>query len=564
MDNSTLPRGPGLFEITRANGERAVTNVRRLAGAERAPGSVLIAIAAWLLALIGAGALYVSFTAQQRVRLRRPPPGRGQHHRGAAARRADDRVHAAGARPVPGREVQPDRAGADPGLRRGVGLHERLGRRHRLAAQRRRLRGRADRARRGGRPGRRRDPPSRPGRRRGLGLDGHGPRRGGRCAAVGSWSRCTRCGSSWRPVDRYRAAADGARRGAAAGDSRRRSGGPGDRPAADQEGGAPGAVPGAPGLREPGLGGQGGGRAGAAGRPAGRVRPGPTCTPSSRAGRHERDADPGRHRRPGRRRGVRALHGVLRRTGSAACAGGSGCACTRARGSPRSPSWCSAGRATRRCTTAAGPARGCGCATGCGPAPPTTRSASAAASGSAGCYARLEDQVLIMAAPRTGKSGMVADRILDHPGPVLATSTRADLYESTAGAAGAARPGPRLQPAGRRRRAVHAASGTCSARARDLVMARRMAAWLKVPGIGGDLQWFQAKGDVALTGPAVGRGGDRPHDPGRLRVGAAARPRDVPGDPGRAPRAAPGRCSRSPSGCSRRTGRRAASATRST
>ena len=39
-----------------------------------------------------------------------------------------------------------------------------------------------------------------------------------------------------------------------------------------------------------------------------------------------------------------------------------------------------------------------------------------------------------MAAPRTGKSGMVADRLLDHPGPVLATSTRADLYELTAGA----------------------------------------------------------------------------------------------------------------------------------
>ena len=65
MDNSTLPRGPGLFEITRANGGRVVTNVRRLAGAERAPGSALIAIAAWLLALIGAGALYVSFTAQR-------------------------------------------------------------------------------------------------------------------------------------------------------------------------------------------------------------------------------------------------------------------------------------------------------------------------------------------------------------------------------------------------------------------------------------------------------------------------------------------------------------------
>jgi hypothetical protein len=41
-----------------------VTNVRRLAGADRAPGSALIAVAAWLLALIGGGALFVSFSAQ--------------------------------------------------------------------------------------------------------------------------------------------------------------------------------------------------------------------------------------------------------------------------------------------------------------------------------------------------------------------------------------------------------------------------------------------------------------------------------------------------------------------
>jgi hypothetical protein len=66
MSTPTIPRGPGLFEISKANGERMVTNVRRLAGAERAPGSALIAVAAWLLALIGGGALYVSFTAQQR------------------------------------------------------------------------------------------------------------------------------------------------------------------------------------------------------------------------------------------------------------------------------------------------------------------------------------------------------------------------------------------------------------------------------------------------------------------------------------------------------------------
>jgi hypothetical protein len=60
-----LPRGPGLFEISKANGERLVTNIRRLAGAERPPGSVLIAVAAWLLTLIGGGALYVSFAAQR-------------------------------------------------------------------------------------------------------------------------------------------------------------------------------------------------------------------------------------------------------------------------------------------------------------------------------------------------------------------------------------------------------------------------------------------------------------------------------------------------------------------
>ncbi|HEY2739659.1 MAG TPA: DUF2637 domain-containing protein [Thermoanaerobaculia bacterium] len=66
MSDTDTPCGPGLFDITRANGERLVTNGRRLAGSDRAPGSALIAIAAWLLALIGAGALYVSFTAQQR------------------------------------------------------------------------------------------------------------------------------------------------------------------------------------------------------------------------------------------------------------------------------------------------------------------------------------------------------------------------------------------------------------------------------------------------------------------------------------------------------------------
>ena len=45
-------------------GERLDASARRRAGTGRVPGSVLIAVAAWLLALIGGGALFVSFTAQ--------------------------------------------------------------------------------------------------------------------------------------------------------------------------------------------------------------------------------------------------------------------------------------------------------------------------------------------------------------------------------------------------------------------------------------------------------------------------------------------------------------------
>ena len=41
-----------------------ITGVRRRAGTGRTPGSVLIAVAAWLLALTGGGALFVSFSAQ--------------------------------------------------------------------------------------------------------------------------------------------------------------------------------------------------------------------------------------------------------------------------------------------------------------------------------------------------------------------------------------------------------------------------------------------------------------------------------------------------------------------
>ena len=46
------------------NRAHAVTGTGRLAGSGRAPGSRVIAFATWLLALLGAGLMYVSFDAQ--------------------------------------------------------------------------------------------------------------------------------------------------------------------------------------------------------------------------------------------------------------------------------------------------------------------------------------------------------------------------------------------------------------------------------------------------------------------------------------------------------------------
>ena len=61
---SIMRDGLGLPRITRATGERLTPGAGRRAGTRRAPGSVLIATAAGLLALAGGGALFVSFSAQ--------------------------------------------------------------------------------------------------------------------------------------------------------------------------------------------------------------------------------------------------------------------------------------------------------------------------------------------------------------------------------------------------------------------------------------------------------------------------------------------------------------------
>ena len=44
----------------------------------------------------------------------------------------------------------------------------------------------------------------------------------------------------------------------------------------------------------------------------------------------------------------------------------------------------------------------------------------------------LEEHVLVMAPPRTFKTAFLADVILRYPGPVIATTTKADVYALTA------------------------------------------------------------------------------------------------------------------------------------
>src|SRR5690349_1006700 len=117
-------------------------------------------------------------------------------------------------------------------------------------------------------------------------------------------------------------------------------------------------------------------------------------------------------------------------------------------------------------------------------------------------FARGEDQTLILAPQRTGKSGIIADRLLDHPGPAIVTSTRADLYQLTVGARSQCGPVYVFNPQG-----VGGIPSTFAfdllAPCRDLVMARRMAGWLTgaMASAGeshGNLEWFENAADAAM------------------------------------------------------------------
>ena len=66
MMTDSVPRGAGLFRMRTGDGPPLVTNIRRLAGTEREPGSGLVSAGMLLLGLLDAGLLYVVFAAQDR------------------------------------------------------------------------------------------------------------------------------------------------------------------------------------------------------------------------------------------------------------------------------------------------------------------------------------------------------------------------------------------------------------------------------------------------------------------------------------------------------------------
>ena len=68
----------------------------------------------------------------------------------------------------------------------------------------------------------------------------------------------------------------------------------------------------------------------------------------------------------------------------------------------------------------------------------------------------LEEHVLVMAPPRTGKTGWLARIIMHYPGPVLSTTTKPDVYGLTSGIrARSGRPVEVFNPRQHRRRTQH-------------------------------------------------------------------------------------------------------------
>ena len=154
------------------------------------------------------------------------------------------------------------------------------------------------------------------------------------------------------------------------------------------------------------------------------------------------------------RLGVPARPGTCPATGPGTCGSACTCGCTPARASPTSSACGCAGAAWPRCAAPAGSARACRCGTG-SPDPRQHSVFLGRAHYRHRLRVPLEEHLLVMAPPRTYKTAFLADVILSYPGPVIATSTKADLYSLDQRGARPARPGARVQPAAHRRRPLH-------------------------------------------------------------------------------------------------------------
>ena len=166
--------------------------------------------------------------------------------------------------------------------------------------------------------------------------------------------------------------------------------------------------------------------------------PAPPCArPSWPPGTEPPDDHQVRHR-PGHRahRGRRSPRGrscppaTCPVTGPATCGSGSTCGCIRARASPTSSACGCAGAASRRCAGPRGSAPRSRFATGSWTRA-STRSSSAAPTTGTACASRSKSTSWSWPRRAPIKTAFLADVILRYPGPVIATTTKADLFKLT-------------------------------------------------------------------------------------------------------------------------------------
>lgn len=113
-------------------------------------------------------------------------------------------------------------------------------------------------------------------------------------------------------------------------------------------------------------------------------------------------------------------------------------------------------------------------------------------------YGRLEDQCGTIAAQRSGKTGLLVDRVLDHEGPALTSTSRADVYMASAALRSRRGPVEVFNPlgiGGVRSTFSWNLLGACS----DEMSSYRMADWLTgITPAAGNIDWFESKGRYAL------------------------------------------------------------------